>query len=1048
VSDRLVDRTDFFRKLAIQVAESAQQRRNDHHDMTDLMLGLARVDAGRALAPGKKLNQDGIAKDLLDIQKYGRPIGFTATDPVKAVHKAFAAVVPEVLRDVSAFMHLHLEQAGEYAYYAAKILDGAEGDYLRDITQRYENRRPGNADSTARYLAGKLIVEYQHEMRRGGGGNMPIEANPATEAVIRERLNETIKSPLGMLMALESGPHMVDLAGVQRFCQSFDGNLLNLLITRHDTAIAGTITASESKMPVADLEKYVSKARAEATALGHAKIEAKHVFLGMLTEEPIRRELFTLNQSIRRISIQDIRDAFSTASEGTLPASAVTEASSLRKTLDRIRPAFEGPEEGAVSRAVQLLIENEPTIVEGLRRAGFTDWRFDRWHQISQGEAPTGNPEPIKIAEDKFNQALQLYTRDITRMAREGKLDPVIGREAELDQMKTIMTHRKKKNPIVIGEPGVGKTALLHGYAQDVVAGNVPGNQTDARVLELDLQGLVAGTTYRGDFEDRFRTIIQGIAERNERGDRPPIILGIDEAHAMVGLGSTRDGAQGASQFIKTYLQEGNLWTVMFTTEDEYARHIEPDGALVRRTQTLKVGEPSREATAEILRGLKSRYEQHYEVHIPDQAIDAIVDLAGKHLHDRQFPDKGIDILDGAGAVAARQGRMVVDRDAVTEVVARMAKLPKAYLGQEDDERYAELAGALKQDVFGQDPAVERVANALAVAKAGLREPNKPIGSFLFVGPTGVGKTELSRSLARHTAGDAEKVIRIDMSEYMEKHSVSKLIGAPPGYVGFDQEGELTGAVRRTPNAVVLLDEIEKAHPDVLNVLLQVMDNGRLKDGHGRDVDFSNTLLVMTSNLGAAAANAAAKKPEIGFGTGGPRKVDRTAIMTKAVEVHFPPEFRNRLDAVVPFSELDEKAMRPILDHQIARLEKQLHANWGLKMSLDEEARTKLMVAGFDPEMGGRPLKRALNELVEQPLAMWLLKNKEMRSRKGATLVIEGIGADFKVRADISDVLVKPSQPDEMALAREAADRLRQRREKAGSQPKPSGTSVWRRMLG
>ena len=1032
MTDQMIDRTDFFKQLAMFVAEDMQERQRDSHDMTDLMLALARFEDGRALAPRKKLNADGIIRDLKDVRRLGRPVGFQAVDPVKTVGAALDRAVPKAVHELEDYIEQRLTEARDYAYYSTEITENAEADFLQDIANRYERKRPAAPDDMAYMIAARKAVEH-HQQARISGGNTGHRVSASSETIlaVKRASKEAAQTPLSILMTLESGPHLVSLPGVQRFCQSLDGGLLNLLITRHDTGLAGTITATESKMPVTALQKFIAKAETEARASGDQIVQPKHLFLVLLTEEPIRQEIMKLNQSVRRITISDIQQAFSSdPNEGR----QATSPAAFERTVDALRPVLEQDGPKATSQAMQTLLRKNPELQDGLRELGFTDWRFKRWQQIADGNTNTADLEPIQIAEDDFKQAIKQFTRDITAMARAGKLDPIIGREGELQQMKTIMTNRKKKNPIVLGEPGVGKTALLHGYAQDVVAGNVPGNQVDAQVLELDPAALVAGTKYRGDFEQRLKTILQGVAERNARGDRPPIILGIDEAHTLVGLGSTRDGAQDASQFLKTYLQEGNLWTVMFTTEDEYAKHIEPDGALVRRTQTLKVNEPSLDDTIVILDGLKAKFEQHYEAEIPDEIIRDVVRLTDRYVKQRHFPDKAIDALEGAGSAAVRDGKMVVDHQAVVETVARMARLPQSFLGQEDDERYAELDTTLKQDVFGQDQAVNQVAMAMAVAKAGLREPNKPIGSYLFVGPTGVGKTELSRALAKHTAGDADRMVRLDMSEFMEKHSVNRLIGAPPGYVGFDQEGTLTGPVRRTPNTIVLLDEIEKAHPDVLNILLQVMDNGQLTDGHGRVVDFRNTLLVMTSNLGAAEANMAEKKEKIGFGP--KEKVDRTAIMERAVEGHFTPEFRNRLDAVVPFYSLSKQVMRPILDHNIARLEGQLRDNWRVGMELGEEARGKLMDAGFNEEMGARPLKRALRQMVEEPLALWMLRNKELRNRPGATLMIEDIGTEFRVSMKAPEMQQRqPAGAENAAFPRQTLDRLRLRRSANSAMP-------------
>ena len=505
---------------------------------------------------------------------------------------------------------------------------------------------------------------------------------------------------------------------------------------------------------------------------------------------------------------------------------------------------------------------------------------------------------------------------------------------------------------------------------------------------------------------------------------------------------------------VKNAMQEGNLYTMMFTTEDEYTKYIESDGALERRTQVVKVDEPKPADTLAILKGLRNVTAQYYDVEVSDEVLEDIVAMGGKYVHNRNFPDKGVDILDRAASVRYREITKQLEAGVphdeishevshadVVEVVAAMAKLPKNYLSQDDNERFVNLGENMKGDVFGQDEAIDALADAVTYAKAGLREPHKPVGSYLFVGPTGVGKTEAAKSLAKHATGSEENLVRIDMAEFMEKHSVSRLVGAPPGYVGYGEEGILTGEVRRNPNAVVVFDEIEKAHPDVIKALLGVMDDGRMKDGRGREINFQNATLIMTSNLGAQKANEVADKPPIGF-MQDTKEVDRGEITQAEVDQFFPPEFLGRLDGVIKFNELNKEVGGLILNLQLKKLGERMTQASGAVLEFSDKVRETLMEKGFNPRLGARPLKQAIDKLVGKPLAKWLMtEGKDVR--RGQVLKIEDSGDNFSIeKPDGGDLLVNPGKFAKPEAANDAQSdilsRLQERRKRRQDQGGPT----------
>ncbi|MCP4499955.1 MAG: ATP-dependent Clp protease ATP-binding subunit ClpA [Deltaproteobacteria bacterium] len=579
----------------------------------------------------------------------------------------------------------------------------------------------------------------------------------------------------------------------------------------------------------------------------------------------------------------------------------------------------------------------------------------------SPGRADNVVPAGDEEEGDTQGNPLEAFCDDLTQQARDGLLDPLVGREKELTRAIHVLCRRRKNNPIFVGESGVGKTALAEGLALRIVADEVPGPLIGSTLFSLDMGALLAGTRYRGDFENRLKAVLKGLEERENS------ILFIDEIHTIVGAGATSGGSMDASNLLKPALQKGDLRCMGSTTYKEFRSHFEKDRALARRFQKIDVIEPSEGECIKILQGLKPKYEAFHEVTYEDDAIVAAVKLSAKHLHDRQLPDKAIDLIDEAGAgtkLIARnddeEGPRFVTERHIEETVARMAQIPPKQVSTDDKKALKDLGPELKKVVFGQDKAVEMVANAVRMSRAGLRDPEKPIGSFLFTGPTGVGKTEVAKQLAK-TLGI--NFLRFDMSEYMERHAVSRLIGAPPGYVGFDQGGLLTEAMNKTPHAVLLLDEIEKAHPDLFNILLQIMDHGKLTDNNGKPADFRNTILIMTSNVGARELAGV----RIGFGDS-----DTSGADNEAFKRTFSPEFRNRLDARVPFGPLMPESMESIVDKFTKDLG-MLLKDRGVEVVLENEARRWLAQKGYDKAMGARPLARVIEEELKKPLTEELL---------------------------------------------------------------------------
>ncbi|MFK4004742.1 ATP-dependent Clp protease ATP-binding subunit ClpA [Qipengyuania sp. NPDC077563] len=562
---------------------------------------------------------------------------------------------------------------------------------------------------------------------------------------------------------------------------------------------------------------------------------------------------------------------------------------------------------------------------------------------------------------DKKETALDQFTVNLNKKAEDGKVDPLIGRGPEVDRTVQILCRRSKNNPLYVGDPGVGKTAIAEGLARKIVEGDVPEVLEEAVIYSLDMGALLAGTRYRGDFEERLKQVV------NELEGMPEAILFIDEIHTVIGAGATSGGAMDASNLLKPALSSGAIRCIGSTTYKEFRNHFEKDRALLRRFQKIDVNEPTIEDTVAILKGLRSAFEDHHKVKYTSDAIKTAVELSARYINDRKLPDKAIDVIDEVGAMQmlvppSRRKKKITSKE-IEAVIATMARIPPKSVSSDDKKALQNLDRDLKQVVFGQDAAVDKLATAMKLSRAGLRDPDKPIGSFLFSGPTGVGKTEVARQLASIMGIELK---RFDMSEYMERHSVSRLIGAPPGYVGYDQGGLLTDAIDQNPHCVLLLDEIEKAHPDLFNILLQVMDNGRLTDHHGKTVDFRNVVLIMTTNAGASDM----AKQGIGFGD-----VSREDASEEAVKRMFTPEFRNRLDAIVPFSYLGKSTVARVVDKFILQLELQL-AEQNVDIQFDKESRAWLADKGYDRLYGARPMGRLIQEKIKQPLAEELLFGK------------------------------------------------------------------------
>ena len=785
-------------------------------------------------------------------------------------------------------------------------------------------------------------------------------------------------------------------------------------------------------------EEALRLSQEAAGELGHGYVGTEHLLLGLIREEEgMAHEVLTEAGLTDDMIVEIIKRSVGAGLPGSNPAQGLTPCAKRVVEIaveDSVRGGYNYV--GTEHLLAGILREGNNMAVRILRTAGVDARHLYTALMQKLNETPRGQASQAKAAsaaakEDSGkNKTLKEFTRDLTADARAGKLDPVIGRDAEIQRVIQILSRRSKNNPCLIGEPGVGKTAIAEGLARKIVMGDVPDDLLDKKILSLDLSGMVAGTKYRGEFEERIKKALE---EVKKSGD---VILFIDELHTIVGAGSA-EGAVDAANIIKPALGRGEIRVIGATTLNEYRKYIEKDAALERRFQPVTVGEPTQEASLEILKGLREKYEQHHKLHITDEALEAAVSLSARYINDRFLPDKAIDLMDEAASrvrmeteeispelksleekiaalakdkeaaiekqdyeTAAQlrdieknyQDQVEMERDKrrknntqhrpvtaedIAAVVSGWTGIPVTRLTEDEGQRLLHMEETLHERVVGQDEAVKAVARAIRRGRVGLKDPKRPIGSFLFLGPTGVGKTELCKSLAEAMFGDENAMIRIDMSEYMERHTVSRLIGSPPGYVGHEEGGQLTEKVRRKPYSVVLFDEIEKAHEDVWNILLQILDDGRITDSQGRTVDFKNTVIVMTSNIGAKALTAAGAK--LGFSAEEHRDPDAEKAFERAKETvmgelrqTFRPEFLNRIDDIIVFRSLNEDDIREVARRMLRTVSARMET-MGIHLDASDEAVAELAKEGFDPKYGARPLRRAIQSKVEDAVAEKML---------------------------------------------------------------------------
>jgi len=746
----------------------------------------------------------------------------------------------------------------------------------------------------------------------------------------------------------------------------------------------------------ANLERTLRNALALANERKHEYATLEHLLLALTEDDDAIAVMRACNVDVERIKVE-VEDFVDHELAG-LVVDGFVEAkptAGFQRALHRAAMHVQSSGRGEVTGAnvlVALFSERESHAVYFLQQQDMT--RLDAVSYISHGVAKVpGESEARTVhgAEEEDEpvkqgaEALDAYCVNLNEKAAAGRIDPLVGRDTEVERTIQVLCRRTKNNPLYVGDPGVGKTAIAEGLAKRIVEKDVPEVLEDCTIYALDMGALLAGTRYRGDFEERLKAVVE------ELQADPKAVMFIDEIHTVIGAGATSGGAMDASNMLKPALQDGSLRCMGSTTYKEFRNHFEKDRALARRFQKIDVAEPSVPDAVKILKGLKPYYEDFHQIRYTADAIKAAVELSDKYLHDRKLPDKAIDVMDEVGAaqmlVPANRRKKTIGVKDVETVISRMARIPPKNVSRQDKQSLATLAEELKTVVFGQDQAIDTLADAIKLSRAGLREPEKPIGSYLFAGPTGVGKTEVARQLA---AVLGVELTRFDMSEYMERHTVSRLIGAPPGYVGFDQGGLLTDAVDQNPHVVLLLDEIEKAHPDLFNVLLQIMDYDKLTDHNGKKIDFRNVILIMTTNAGAADL----AKPPMGFG-----RMKREGEDSEAIEKLFTPEFRNRLDAVVSFASLARETIGYVVDKFVKQLEAQL-ADRGVTIELSEEARDWLGRHGYDENYGARPLARVIQENIKKPLADELLFGNLVGGGRARVIVEDGdtLGFEFLTR--------------------------------------------------
>ncbi len=810
-------------------------------------------------------------------------------------------------------------------------------------------------------------------------------------------------------------------------------------------------------------QEALNHAAETAAMLGHGYIGSEHLLLGLIkaegslassilidndvTDEKITNLVYQLIAPDSNISVKE-------------PAGYTPRVRRILENASKEAIRFKSELIGTEHILISIIKETESVAARLLNTIGVSIKKMYVDILVAMGEDTNAYKEDfqngkVRNKDRRTTQTLNQYSRDLTQLAREGKLDPVIGREEEIKRVIQILSRRTKNNPCLIGEPGVGKTAIAEGLAAKIVEGSVPDNIKNKRLLTLDLSGMVAGSKYRGEFEERIKRVI------NEVKNDGNVLLFLDELHTIIGAGGA-EGAIDASNILKPSLARGEIQLIGATTIEEYRKYIEKDAALERRFQSVKVEEPGIEETVGILKGLRSRYEQHHQVTITDDAIKAAVKLSERYINDRFLPDKAIDLIDEAaskarlksytmpdeitkieeqlnklenekeeavkseafeeaGEIKKKQARkkarleklkqkweddknssnIIVGEDEVADVVSAWTRIPVQRIAQAETERLIKLEETLHNRVIGQDEAVTAIAKAIRRGRVGLKDPNRPIGSFLFLGPTGVGKTELSKALADAMFGTESALIRVDMSEFMEKHTVSKLIGSPPGYVGYDEGGQLSEKVRRNPYSVILFDEVEKAHPDVFNVLLQVLDDGHITDSTGRVVDFKNTVIIMTSNAGAE--NIVAPKT-LGFATATDEKQNHENMKSKVmdeVKRIFKPEFINRIDEIIVFHMLNKEQIAKIVDIMINTVNKRTLEQMKISIELDDEAKKYIVEKGYDEKYGARPLRRTIQNEIEDNIAEKILEGKIKEGNKVKVSVKDGT-LDFSLKRGIN----------------------------------------------
>jgi len=764
-----------------------------------------------------------------------------------------------------------------------------------------------------------------------------------------------------------------DAAAVMRACSVDLDTLRRSLVDYIDAELANLVTdGRDDSKPTAGFQRVIQRAVIHVQSSGREEVTGANVLVAMFAERESHAAYFLQEQDMTRY------DAVNYISHGIAKRPGASESRP-------VRGVEEEPEQQRDSRA-----------------------------------ADSGNDADKD--KKKKESALDAYCVNLNRKARDGRIDPLIGREAEVQRTIQILCRRQKNNPLLVGDPGVGKTAIAEGLALKITRGQVPEVLEDATVFSLDMGTLLAGTRYRGDFEERLKQVMKEIEAH------PKAIMFIDEIHTVIGAGATSGGAMDASNLLKPALASGSLRCIGSTTYKEYRQYFEKDRALVRRFQKIDVSEPSIPDAVEILKGLKPYFEEFHKLRYTNDAIKAAVELSARYIHDRKLPDKAIDVIDETGAsqmlVPENKRKKTIGVKEIEAAIATMARIPAKTVSKDDAEVLRNLETTLKRTVYGQEKAIEALSSSIKLARAGLRDGEKPIGCYLFAGPTGVGKTEVARQLATSLGVE---LIRFDMSEYMERHTVSRLIGAPPGYVGFDQGGLLTDQIDQHPHSVLLLDEIEKAHPDLFNILLQVMDHGKLTDNNGKQVDFRNVILIMTTNAGAAdmARNA------YGF-----TRSKREGDDAEAINKLFAPEFRNRLDAVVSFGHLPKTVVARVVDKFVLQLEAQL-ADRNVTIELSDEAREWLVENGYDEAMGARPMARLIQQTIKTPLADEVLFGRLKNGGAVRVVVVQSETGIKVLGLEFPDGPVKPKPEKDVAAAAEKRER-KPRAKAAAAKPVPA----------